>query len=246
MISNIVQNGIGFNPRLISGLALWLDAFDLSTLALDGSNNVSQWRDKSGNSNHGNQATSTWRPFGFGSINGKNALDFDGINDFLSISNSSSINLGPTMSFFAVHKINLLTARQTIFSFQDGNNQFTPMLEMGSATGTYTNSYSVIRPSVFMINAPNNSLTTSSSLFSFLIESSQNLTIRKNGSQIATTASAGTTLTGSGQQKLIGSRTTASQFFFGSVGEIIVYNRRLSVSEILQIETYLLLKWLVV
>lgn len=37
----------GFNPKSISGLALWLDASDLSTITLNGSN-VSEWRDKSG------------------------------------------------------------------------------------------------------------------------------------------------------------------------------------------------------
>jgi hypothetical protein len=36
-----------FDPRTIPGIGLWLDASDLSTITLNGSN-VSQWRDKSG------------------------------------------------------------------------------------------------------------------------------------------------------------------------------------------------------
>ena len=31
-----------------AGLALWLDATDAATLTIDGANNVSEWRDKSG------------------------------------------------------------------------------------------------------------------------------------------------------------------------------------------------------
>ena len=41
-----------FLPSSISGLALRLDATDASTLTPDGSNNVSEWRDKSGNARH--------------------------------------------------------------------------------------------------------------------------------------------------------------------------------------------------
>lgn len=51
----------GFNPRAISGLALWLDAADASTVTLNGSN-VSQWRDKSGNNRHAGQSTAANQP----------------------------------------------------------------------------------------------------------------------------------------------------------------------------------------
>lgn len=54
MISNIVQRSGFFDPKLISGLQLWLDASDVSTLQYDGSNLVSTWFDKSG---YGRDAT---------------------------------------------------------------------------------------------------------------------------------------------------------------------------------------------
>lgn len=44
-----------FDPRSIGSCALWLDGADASTLTLSG-NNVTQWRDKSGNSNHATAA----------------------------------------------------------------------------------------------------------------------------------------------------------------------------------------------
>jgi hypothetical protein len=45
----------GFDPRNLGGCALWLDGADTSTFTLSGSN-VTQWRDKSGNSNHATAA----------------------------------------------------------------------------------------------------------------------------------------------------------------------------------------------
>ena len=51
-----------FTPNMISGLSLWLDASDASSITLDGSNNVSQWSDLSGNGRHATQATAGNRP----------------------------------------------------------------------------------------------------------------------------------------------------------------------------------------
>jgi hypothetical protein len=51
-----------FVPSNIANLALWLDASDSSTVTVDGSNNVSEWRDKSGNVRHVSQATTLARP----------------------------------------------------------------------------------------------------------------------------------------------------------------------------------------
>jgi hypothetical protein len=71
----------GFDPRSISGLALWLDAADASTITLNGSS-VSQWNDKSGNNRHFSQSSATWQPaYWTAAINGRNALAFDGVND---------------------------------------------------------------------------------------------------------------------------------------------------------------------
>ena len=38
-----------FNPKTISGISLWLDAADTSTITLSSGSNISQWNDKSGN-----------------------------------------------------------------------------------------------------------------------------------------------------------------------------------------------------
>lgn len=64
-----------FAPTSIAGLVLWLDASDASTVTLDGSNNVSQWNDKSGNARHATQATVLTRPnYVTAAQNGLNAI----------------------------------------------------------------------------------------------------------------------------------------------------------------------------
>lgn len=79
-------------PSSISGLELWLDASDSSTLydattggslvASDGS--VARWEDKSGNSRHLTQSSSGNRPQRKTSIqNGKDIVRFDGTDDEL-------------------------------------------------------------------------------------------------------------------------------------------------------------------
>lgn len=77
------QTQTPFNPASISGLALWLDSADTSSITQSGGS-VSQINDKSGNSRHATQATSSLQPITASrTVNSKNALSFDGIDDTL-------------------------------------------------------------------------------------------------------------------------------------------------------------------
>ena len=74
----------------VSGATLWLDAADTTTISLNGSG-VSQWNDKSGNAFAFTQGTLANMPqSGTQTINGKNVLDFDGSNDFLTFTGAAS------------------------------------------------------------------------------------------------------------------------------------------------------------
>jgi hypothetical protein len=74
--------GTAFSPRFIPGLALWLDAADASTIdTVSGA--VSEWRDKSTNGRHFTQSTANNRPSYATTVNGRNAITFDGDNDVL-------------------------------------------------------------------------------------------------------------------------------------------------------------------
>lgn len=233
-----------FQPNWLDGLALWLDASDASTITLDGSNNVSQWNDKSNNANHATQSSSTLRPVGAGAINGRMAIDFDGADDFLEIANSASIDLGPTLSIFIVHKADTTSARQTLFNFINTvAGVATPDVEIGTSPTFYDNTYAVVRPTTYVFTAPASAATTSAAVIGFLVDGSANLVLRKNGTDIATTASAGISLVGSGTNKMVGARASGSQPFDGRIGEIVVYNKKLTESAVNSVESYLISKW---
>jgi hypothetical protein len=80
-----------FSPADISGLALWLDAADASSITLDGSNNVEQWNDKSGNARHATQATALVRPnYIFAERNGLNVVRHTSANLAVVTANQSA------------------------------------------------------------------------------------------------------------------------------------------------------------
>ena len=81
----------GFSPRSISGLALWLDASDGSTVLLNDTA-VSRWNDKSGNGKDFTQPTANNQPSYANTQNGKKVVTFDGSNDLMT--SVSTIALG--------------------------------------------------------------------------------------------------------------------------------------------------------
>lgn len=83
----------GFDPRSISGLSLWLDAGDASTITLNGSN-VSEWRDKSGyGSPAASQATAALQPaYTASAINGRPGVSFELTESLVFQSSTASFN----------------------------------------------------------------------------------------------------------------------------------------------------------
>ena len=91
----------GFSPLDVSGLEVWLDASDSSTIT-ESSGAVSQWDDKSGSGNHVTQATSDNQPTTNSlTLNGLNVIDFDGVDDRL-INSGFTTSLGNTFTIFTV------------------------------------------------------------------------------------------------------------------------------------------------
>jgi len=101
-----------FSPRSISGLALWLDASDSSTLfqnsdgttpATASSDPVGYWADRSGNGRHVTQSVSGSRPtISATKQNGRNALAFNGSSQSLSIASYNAENGLPGLTRYVV------------------------------------------------------------------------------------------------------------------------------------------------
>lgn len=124
--------GAGFNPLSLSP-ALWLDAYDVSTITLV-SNAVSQWADKSGNNRHATQSISGIRPtYTIGE-----SVDFNAqglvISTFPSISNGT---------FFAVQNTSdstylLLTSNDSLsYSYVGHSGSTIPNYQAGFGTPVY-------------------------------------------------------------------------------------------------------------
>jgi hypothetical protein len=93
-----------FSPASLPGLALWLDASDVSTLTLSGAHvHVNEWRDKSGNG-YNFSANGSARPAW-----AANEITFDGVDDRLTLgSNGIGRNVGG-MTVYAVMRWNTTT-----------------------------------------------------------------------------------------------------------------------------------------
>jgi len=59
-----------------AGLLLWLDAADDTTFNYSTGTEVSQWRDKSGNNFHANQATTAQQPSRSTVVNSRKSVNF--------------------------------------------------------------------------------------------------------------------------------------------------------------------------
>lgn len=122
--------GARFTPKKISGLALWLDASDLSTITKDGSNYVSEWRDKAGSAAKMVQATGSKQPL----FDGVKVV-FDGNSDVLVSASNIDFSSTKAISVFMVLK-NLTT------SYVAGG-AFSALLELTPSWFTVTNGFSL-------------------------------------------------------------------------------------------------------
>lgn len=103
----IFSSGKLWTPALIT-TAAWFDAADASTITLNGSA-VSQWTDKSGNGRNATQSTAANQPiYNRIGYNNKPTLSFDGVNDFLNLTDGTVPTGNTNYSMFVVQRINVM------------------------------------------------------------------------------------------------------------------------------------------
>jgi hypothetical protein len=215
-----------FSPSDISNLAIWLDAADASTLTLDGSNNVEQWNDKSGNGRHVEQSNATLRPARtLSSINGLTALTFDGTDDRL-IGTFASIAQPAT--FFIVSRIANVTGAKILFDSRQttAHSLFSnaAALSIISAASSISGG-TVAAATAFMSSGQFNGASS---------------VLRLNRSQVATgNAGVGSLTDGIS----LGISRTGGSPLNGSIAELVYYSKLLSAGEITSVEDYLAAKW---
>jgi hypothetical protein len=212
-----------------TGLQMHYDGDAGNTFTKNATNDVSQWRDRSGFSRHAAQATSNQQPkYTLNTVGGKVGVVHDGSNDFMLMGDG-------TLSF-------LNTSSMTIVIVcnrgQGGIARTNLQIGYNSATsfkfGFGSDDLNAIIPNVS---------TGTTEMFVMTYDSlSQEKFLRRN--KVEEASGAGTasisSMTGQSIARYL------SSFSNISVGEIAIFNRVLSPAEITLVETSLAIKWQVV
>jgi len=220
-----------FTPTDISGLQMWLDASDAATIT-QSSGAVSQWNDKSGNLYHATQGTGANQPLtGVGSVNGKNAIRFDGVNDtMISTLHNSGISNGD-VTILSVFKYTSATTRSWLLRLRGTTNYGVSLDDSATGNDVFaTNSSSVIKTPKYSDTNPHIIVAGRGGSSGYILHD--------NGVQGVGVAS-NTAVTNT----YIGSYGGTSDFLKADLCEMIVYNKNLSLSEVNTVGNYLSSKW---
>lgn len=228
-------NRVGF--PVTAGLQMHYDADALNTFTRNASNDVSQWRDRSGNNRHAAQATSSAQPkYTLNVIGGKSGVVFDGSNDFMLMGDG-------TLSFLNTSSMTIVCVvdrpdtpiNKWIIGGQGGLTRTNLQVGYTSATnfkfGFGSDDLNAIIPNV---------TPGTQELFLMTYDANtQEKVLRRNKIEEATGAGTGS-LSGMTGQAIC---RYLSAFGNIPVGEIAIFNRVLSPAEITTVETSLAIKW---
>jgi uncharacterized repeat protein (TIGR02543 family) len=214
-------------------MAAWYDAADASTITQSGGL-VSQWRDKSGNNRHIDQATGSRQPvYASSGVNGRGTITFDGSDDTLSRTPVVSTKTTST-SVFVVSRPSSASVKGATLKNGDSYGG-----GIGYGTGTFEtlgNRFIYLRETYQWHDSGINygtganivsSITSTSSIKNYL-----NSTLIQTVNALVGTPSGTTSVGGYG-----------SRCFSGAVVEVIMIDSELSTSDREKVEGYLAHKW---
>jgi hypothetical protein len=226
-----------FSPTSITGLQLWMDGSDLSSMTFSSGSNISQWRDKSGLGNH---ATATGSPVLTGnSINGYQAIVLASGKYF---TGSTSVT-GTTLTVFSVAKTTRTLPNggldQRLVSLANGAN-----VDYGRADGVIAlfNQGSSSSITTYRVASVAGSTITTNTAFQVVCKYNGTTGyLWKDGTSGGSSASSGTfgvTKYGIGNQA-----NPTTEYWIGSIGEVLIYNVALTDTQRQLVEGYLAWKW---
>jgi hypothetical protein len=230
-----------FSPTDLSGLILWLDASDSGTITKDGSNNVSQWNDKSGSSNNATSSGGARPVYSATGLNSKPALtQSGGATGPQYMLLTSGINMASISAFSVEAAADVSTFAQYVML---GGNTDDYGLSILFPTGfsLFSDGIASYRQWDF-ISVPSANTGFIHAATSTAAQSTEHDFI--NGVQLTSVHdSGGSTWNGSSVFNRIGARSAGSGAWNGAYSEIIIYNRTLSGTELTQVHSYLMSKW---
>jgi hypothetical protein len=237
-ITQILPNypSYNFSIKEFNGVALWLDASDSSTIILSGSN-VTTWKDKSGN---GNDATASSIPT-LSTINSIQAMNMTNGPYFtgpVSITTS-------TMTCFAVANTtralpNTIRDQRLVSLVSAGNDgdKIDSAIGLYNSSSANTSAIGTYRNSLY---GPAVAISSNSPFIAVSQYDGTNVSLWRNGTAgnpVTSTGSFAITKYGIGNQA-----TPTTEYWEGTIGEVIVLNIALTDAQRQQIEGYLAWKW---
>lgn len=233
------QNLGGFNPSQIDGLIAWYDASDTSTIVESGGA-VSQWNDKSGNGNNATQGIVAAQPVtGTRTINGLNALDFDG-SAAMSIPHTPFNGASGITAFIVAQADTIASADRRLFQL-DGDSYF---------AGTYRASDNFLYGVHRMLSSDSfrfvaGTVAVDENPFIFTNSSLQNGTpkVYYTGSSQAIGGALSNNPVSFSQGAIGDDNSGGITSFDGRMTEVLFYSRELASEETNQIGAYLGDKW---
>ena len=235
-----------------SSLAVWFDADDRSSIALNGSA-VSQWYDKSGNGRHVSQAAASQQPaYGANTLNGRPVIRFDGVNDTLQRA-TARLNGLSFVSIFAVLRYITATNEDMVVGIGSaGSTASIRAMYRGATSSSTTQGFSGWNRDVFS-SAYSVDVAGGFHIFAVwnvALASPNNVFISRDGLSDAY-SSAGTfgggtantlaaTADGLGIGELVGSTT---RYTNADYAEVVILSTAISQNDRLLLEGYLAWKW---
>lgn len=232
-VPNVLSSG-GFFPNSIAGLSLWLDAADLNTIVLNGSD-VSEWHDKSGGGFMASQSVAIDQP-----LYSNGEIVFDGSNE---------LNVNFTYNWQA-NEFTIYTVQEN-----DGDNAFRGVLgnRFGAGSSKWFTLGHVSTSSQFIVEMSSptggtgfdpafNDVGQPAFICTFIKKNIPSYTLRKNDGSEAVTLTAhdvGNTT----NDLRIGRWLSTGQRWDGKINEILIFNKVLTSEENTAVIDYLTTKW---
>lgn len=223
-----------------SGLITWLKA-DFGVITSGSS--VTNWTDFSGAGNSASQATSTKRPtLVTNAVNGFPAISFDGSSDYVQLPSGMANFTGGATIYIVANPSSIVNAKRlldfgsgvannnnlTVSEFVSGPNKGTSFISYNGSTSSGVSSSSGLTANTFQVLE--------------YLQSSNGGTLFTNG----TVTAAGTVTNPNNVTRttnIIGAASSGTDWFTGSIAEILVYNTALDANGRAAVETYLLNKY---